>query len=272
MKLKPDFQKLRQRIAAQERRTLKSWPSVSLGSPTLDHTLPGGGLAAGALHEFLPATPGDIAALAGFSLGVLAQILRMHAGFVLLALPSFHALREGAFYPVGLTALGCDPDRLVQLRAPKSENVLWAMEEGLENPALAAVVGVLPGNDRAYDFTASRRLAMRAAASGVTALLIRSQRAPGEATAAQTRWSIAAAPSEARAWAGGRMPGLGAPQWQVELTKSKSGALGEWRVRWDDETFSFRLAAALADRAPVRGSVRASVAVSNTPRRWVAAS
>jgi len=272
MKPKTDFQKLRQRITEQERRTLESWPSVSLGAPALDHKLPGGGLAAGTLHEFLPATPGDLAALAGFSLGVLAQLLRVQTGFVLLALPGFHAFREGAFYPVGLTALGCDPDRLVQLRAPKGENVLWAMEEGLENPALAAVVGVLPNNDRAYDFTASRRLAMRAAASGVTALLIRSQRTPGNATAAQTRWRIAAAPSEEQPWAGGRMPGLGAPQWQVQLTKSKNGALGEWRVRWDDETFSFRLAAVLADRAASRAPAQPAVAVSRTPRGWAAAS
>jgi protein ImuA len=265
MKPKSDIQTLRRSIATQERGAPESWPVVSLGSGPLDQALPGRGLETGALHEFLPAAQGDLAALAGFGFGVLAQIIRIRTGFVLLAAPSYHMLREGVFFPIGLAALGCDPDRLIQVSAPKSQNILWALEEGLENPALAAVVGVLPENDRAYDFTASRRLAMRAAENGVTALLIRNQRESGiAATAAQTRWSVAAAPSVAKHWAGGRMPGLGAPQWRVQLTKSKRGALGGWRVEWDDETLSFRLAAPLADRTPV--------VASRAQRKWAAAS
>lgn len=254
---------LRRHIATGERPAADHWPSVSLGEAALDDALPGGGLATGALHEFAPAAQGGLAALAGFSLGVLEKVLRIHTGCILLAAPDYHLAREGMFYPPGLVAFGCDPNRLIGVRAPNNKNVLWALEEGLENTALAAVVGILPENDRTYDFTASRRLAMRAAKSGVTAFLLRTGRDGGVATAAQTRWSIAAAPSAAQHRKGAHMPGLGAPQWQVRLTKikgsaPKTGALGGWRVGWDDETFYFRLVAAMANRTPANMSEFAS--------------
>lgn len=271
---KADLAGLRRRFAAGGGAAPHRWPSVSLGEAAIDEALPGGGLATGALHELAPFSQGDLAALAGFSLGVLEKILRIHTGFVLLAAPDYHLAREGMFYPPGLVAFGCDPDRLIAVRAPNSKNVLWALEEGLENNALAAVVGILPENDRLYDFTASRRLVMRAVESGVTALLLRSSRDNAVTTAAQTRWSIAAAPSAAQHRRGAHLPGLGAPQWQVRLTKikgsaPKTGALGGWRVRWDDETFYFRLAAAMADRAP---AILPAFTPANAGPEWAAAS
>ncbi|MCZ6605007.1 MAG: inducible mutagenesis protein A [Alphaproteobacteria bacterium] len=247
-----DLQALRQRIAEQERGAPKIRPGVPLGATALDNALPDRGLAIGALHELLPVLHGDFAATIGFGFGLLTRIVRTRPGFVLWVLPSHQAFRQGAIYPVGLAAIGFDPDRLIQLSAPKTRNVLWALEEGLGNSALAAVIGVLPENDRIYDFTASRRLAMRAAENGVTALLIRNQPTSESATAAEMRWSVAAEPSETQRRVGQPMPGLGAPRWQIQLTKCKRGTPGRWLVEWDRETFSFRLAAPLADRTPAR--------------------
>jgi len=259
-----DLQALRRRIAEQERfvpksRTgaasgmpLSAAPSVSLGAAALDSALPGRGLTLGGLHELLPACPGDFAATVGFSLGLLTRVLQSRPGFVLWVLPGYQAFRHGRIYPVGLATAGFDPNRLIQLSAPKTQNVLWALEEGLENSALAAVVGVLPENDRIYDFTASRRLAMRAAENGVTAFLIRHRPASETATAAETRWSVTAQPSEAQHRPGQAMPGLGPPRWQIDLTKCRKGTPGRWQVQWTYETLSFRLAAPLADRTPGR--------------------
>ena len=36
---------------------------------------------------------------------------------------------------------GLDPARLVLVRAPRDAEILWAMEEGLRAPGIAAVVG-----------------------------------------------------------------------------------------------------------------------------------
>ena len=270
---KHDLQALRRHIADQGRFAPKIRPEtqagaravVSLGAAPLDTTLPDHGLAVGALHELLPAGHGDFAATIGFGFGLATRIIRSRPGYVLWVHPSHQAFRQGTLYPVGLATTGFDPDRLIQLSAPKTQGVLWALEEGLANSALAAVIGVLPENDRAYDFTASRRLAMRAAENGVAALLIRNRPTSEAATAAETRWSIAAEPSEPQHRAGQLMPGLGAPRWQLQLTKCKRGTPGRWRVEWDHETLSFRLAAPLADRTPVRAN-RA------TRQGWAAAS
>lgn len=262
MKSKRAIHQLRQSIAAKERQTAQPWPTVSFGAGAFNDTLE-----LGALHEFLPAAYGDFSAVTGFCFGVLTHILRLHEGVVLFAVPALHRFREGALYPPGLTGFGCDPDRLIQVSVKKSQNVLWTLEEGLENAAVSAVIGILPGNDRIYDFTASRRLAMRASENGATALLLRDQHDAGLSTAAETRWSIAAAPNEVRAGPGvmGR-PGFEAPQWRVRLMKSKRGAPGSWRVVWDHETLSFRLAAPLADRAPVPAYI------DQGGRAWAAAS
>ena len=264
MTRKYDLQALRRRIAEQERFApevrpkiqaeiqAKIRPVVPLGAAPLDGALPDHGLEIGALHELLPAGHGDFAATIGFGFGLVTRIIRARPGFVLWIHPSHQAFRQGALYPVGLATIGFDPDRLIQLSAPKTQNVLWALEEGLANSTLAAVIGVLPENDRMYDFTASRRLAMRAAENGVAALLIRNHPTFKTATAAETRWSVAAEPSEAQHRAGQSMPGLGPPRWRIQLTKCKRGTPGRWQVEWDHETLSFRLAAPLADRTPVR--------------------
>lgn len=247
MSRKHDLQALRRRIAALERLAPAIRPAAPLGAAA-------GGFPAietGALHEFLPAAHGDFAATLGFAFAVAAHIIRMRPGFLVWAFPSHQAFREGRIYPLGLAAIGLDPGRLIEVRAAKAQNVLWALEEGLGHPALAAMIGLLPENAGAYDFTASRRLALRAAETGVTPLLIRGRPASETATAAATRWSVAAEPSPPHNYVGYARPGLGGPCWRVSLVKSKRGISGCWGVEWDHETFSFRLSAPLADRTPL---------------------
>ncbi len=129
--------------------------------------------------------------------------------------------------------------------------MLWALEESLTGAGFAAAIGVLARDHRHYDFTASRRLSLRAAESGATALVLRIGDAGGGATAAATRWSIAARPSVPVRHPGHAMPGLGLPRWRVDLLRCKRGRPHDWLVEWDHETVRFHLAAPLADRAPV---------------------
>lgn len=261
MNRKPVLEALRQHIAARERLAPAPRPAAPLsladGLPVLE---------TGALHEVLPASAGDFAAALGFTFAAAARVARVRPGALIWAYPAHQAFREGRLYPLGLAATGLDPDRLIEVRAAKAENILWALEEALGHAGLAAAVGLLPENARGYDFTASRRLALRAAEHGVTALVLGPRTQEGIATAAATRWSVASAPSAPRSYVGQARPGLGIPRWKAALTKSRKGISGQWRVEWDHETFSFRLSAPLADRTPLR---------ADQPRvgeRWVAAS
>lgn len=255
---------LRTRIARQDRKNSHDWPIAHFGAEEIDAALPDKGLTTGTLHEFLPAGYGDFSASLGFGLGMLSRILQQRSGHVIWVRPAHQRLSQGTLYPSGLAAFGIDPDRVIHVNAPKPKNMLWALDEALTNQAVAAAIGFLAENDRTYDFTASRRLAMRAASHGATALLFTSQPGFAMATAAETRWSVKPASSQPMHRRGQPVPGLGVPRWHIRLTKCRRGGAGQWHLEWNHETLSFRLAAPLADRAPVR-------LPGHAPGQWIAA-
>jgi protein ImuA len=70
-------------------------------------------------------------------------------------------------------------------------------------------------------------------------------------SAATSRWRVAAAPAPPaepaeQRWAEGPARLVGPPRWRIELTRCRGGRPGDWLVEWD-ETYRFRLAAALRD-------------------------
>ncbi|MGH6621616.1 MAG: ImuA family protein, partial [Alphaproteobacteria bacterium] len=131
--------------------------AVPLGLAAIDDALPGGGLAAGVVHEVTGSAAG----------GFAAMLTGRFAGPVLWCVME-HARAE--LYGPGLAAFGLDTRRLVVARCPSRQDMLWAMEEGLRDPALAVVVGE---PDRAIALTASRRLQLAAETAGVTGLVLR---------------------------------------------------------------------------------------------------
>lgn len=212
---------------------------LPFGVAAIDRALPGGGLALGALHEILGqgGDEEDGAAAAGFAAGILA---RLGSG------PVLWCLKRPDLYGPGLTAHGLDPARLVLVSALRDDDILWAIEEGLRTPGLAAVVGEI-GH---LPMVAGRRLQLAAERSGVTALLLRRWHNGEEAaaererpSAALTRWRIAALPS-----ADINVPGIGLPRWRVELLRCRGGAPVAWQVEVADATGHVSLSAALADR------------------------
>ncbi len=184
---------LRERVRRIERPTAAVHGVMSLGVAAIDRALPGGGLARGALHEILGmgGDEEDGALAAAFAAGILGRLVAA-TGIVLWCLP------RPDLYGPGLAAYGLDPGRLVLVRARRDAEILWAMEEGLRAPGVAAVVGEIG----VFAAVASRRLQLAAEHSGVTALVLRRWRDGDEAArernrpnAAATRWRIAALPS-----------------------------------------------------------------------------
>jgi protein ImuA len=213
---------------------------LPFGLAAIDRALPGSGLALGAVHEILGqgGDEEDGAAAAGFIAGILA---RLGAGPVLWCLP-----RPDLHGP-GLLAHGLDPARLVLVCAKRDDELLWAMEEGLRTPGLAAVVGEIGR----LPMVAGRRLQLAAERSGVTAFVLRRWRNGAEAlaererpSAALTRWRVAALSSRDI-----NMPGIGLPRWRVELLRCRGGAPAAWEVEVADATGHVSLSAGLADRS-----------------------
>jgi protein ImuA len=234
---------LRERVRRIERSRLAIRGVLPFGVAAIDRVLPDSGLARGALHEILGAggDEEDGALAAAFAAGILGRLAG--DGTVLWCLP------RPDLYGHGLAAHGLDPAHIVLIRAPRDGEILWAMEEGLRTPGIAAVVGEV-GTLAAV---ASRRLQLAAERSGITAFLLRRWRDSGQAArernlpnAAVTRWRIAALPSQPLRGA----PGVGRPRWRVELLRCRGGEPACWEVEEADATGHVSLAAALADRPP----------------------
>lgn len=196
---------------------------ATTGHAGFDHAL-GGGLIRGRIHELHVAESGEAGSGAGFA-GVLAQRL----GGELLWLREDAAERgAGRLHAAGLVEIGFDPARLILGVLPDAADVLRCAADAIRCPALGAVVVELWGDPRPLDLTATRRLALAAEASGVTALLLRiaGHAAP---SAAQTRIGVAPAPSIALA---ANAPGQ--PAWRIELLRQRGRPDGGvWRMAWD---------------------------------------
>lgn len=180
-------------------------------APAIDALLPGGGLCRGAVHEVFAA---DAGAATGF-----AALLAGRTGGTVLWLAPARAPRP---YPPGLAAFGLDPARLLVAEA-EATDLLWAAEEALRSTALAALVvlGAAP------DLTAGRRLQLAAEAGGVLGLLLGPQPPRPRASAAHTRWRIAALPG-----APGPAHALAPPRWRIELLRARGGLPACFAATW----------------------------------------
>jgi protein ImuA len=113
---------------------------------------------------------------------------------------------------------------LIHVAAPRPEDALFALEEGLRCRDLAFVIGELSGNPRALGFTAARRLSLAVERHGVPLWLIRLD-AQRDMSSARMRWDVRSAPSAPARW---NKAAPGAPAWRAELFRSRAHASGEW--------------------------------------------
>jgi protein ImuA len=126
-----------------------------------------------------------------------------------------------------LTQAGLHHNRVIFVEADKEEDVLASLEEGLSFGGLGAVIGELVR----LPMTASRRLQLAAEKTGTIGLIVRRWRRQTEAsdfgqpTASTTRWRISVLPSEDLP-----VPGIGRPQWFIELMRVKAGECAEFAV------------------------------------------
>src|SRR5580704_3343108 len=186
----------------------------------IDRVLPGGGLALGVVHEVLGsgADEEDGAAASGFAAGIAGRI---GPGLVLWA------LKRGDLYGPGLAEHGLDPARIVRVTAPRDDDILWALEEGLRAPGSFGGIAAVVGEIGRLPMVAGRRLQLAAERSGITALVLRRWHSGAEAyaernrpSAAVTRWRVASIPSLPDPELNYE-PGIGTPRWRVELVRCR---------------------------------------------------
>lgn len=171
----------------------------------------------GAVHEvFTPSLINTGAAL-GFALGSAKSLLApARPGLFILQLNS-DTQETGLPYAPGFKLFGLEPESFVLIRTETLTELLWAMEEAIACHAVAALIADIAYPHKALDFTVSRRLALRTAASGASVFIVR-YGTGREASAARFRWNVEPALS-------GPMPfdrrAPGPPRWQVTLEKGR---------------------------------------------------
>ncbi|WP_299025763.1 hypothetical protein [uncultured Sulfitobacter sp.] len=177
----------------------------------------GADAAQGVLKDALSARPFD-AAVTAFVLACLPP----SKAPVLWVQDRASRLENGRVYGPALKGV-----RLLRVEVSHARDVLWAMEEGAACAGLSAVVGEVHGAPPVLDFTATKRLGMRAEASGVPVWLIRSGTVEG-LSAARERWRIGALPSEVHPY---NAAAPGAALWEAELFRARGRSPGTWVVR-----------------------------------------
>ena len=217
--------------------------AVPFGVPELDAALPQGGLARAALHEVAVAglDREHGAASARFAAGILARLV----GPVLWVVD--HGCTLARPFAPGLAGAGLHPDRVIYAEAGRGSTLL-VMEEGLRHRGLAGVVAEFAAP---LSLTASRRLQLAAEATCVMAVLLHRQYRAGDpdmsgATAAATRWRVAALPSGPALPYAPDVPGFAPALWRLDLTRCRGGRTGSWIMEACDASGRLGLAAPLA--------------------------
>ena len=136
-------------------------PLVSSGCTVLDQLLPAGGFRHGTLVEWL-------SQLEGSGAGTLAAIAAREAsragGAVVLM------DRQRWFYPPAAAALGIDLENVIVVRATTDQDEIWALDQSLRCPGVAAVWASL---GERIDQRHFRRWQLAAESGGSLGLLLR---------------------------------------------------------------------------------------------------
>lgn len=198
--------------------------SLRLGLGILEDAFPYGIFPAAAIHEFLCEQDEEAAACNGFLSVILARLMQNQK-------PCIWISPFPMVFPPALKAFGIHPDRIIFVRMHRDRDILWAMEEALKCNGLAAVVAEL----RELSFSQSRRLQLAVENSRITGFVLRRDGKKINTTACVARWHIHPLPSISE----DGMPGVGFPQWQVELLKIKNGQPGKWNITCTPKGFLF---------------------------------
>lgn len=249
---------LRDSIADIERKPALAQARALVREDVAGFPLPAGGL----LQEVFTDERRHAGSTLGFALAQARSLLSQRRPAVIYLQLIRQSQEMGLPYGPGLLSFGFDPDALVLVRAANMVELLWAAEEALACKAVAAVVADIAGHHKVLDFTASRRLGMRAASAGSSIFMLRYGTAR-EASAAHLRWRLTPTLSARK-----RFDPLapGAPRWRAQLEK---GVLlkqqTEWLLGWTQDGFTSldaarRHANRTAAGTPFHGAVPADLA------------
>jgi len=190
-------------------------------------------LGGGLLQEVFTDEKRNAGAILGFALGQAKGLLTPERLAVIFLQLADEGQKLGLPYGPGLLSFGLDPDALVLVRTASMHDLLWAVEEAIACRAVAGVVADIGSHSKLLDFTASRRLSLRAAATGGSIFLLRYGE-NREASAAHLRWRLSPLQSGRRRY-DAKAPGP--LRWKAHLEKGNLHRT-EFLLGWTDHGFA----------------------------------
>jgi protein ImuA len=200
------------------------------GHPGLDSAL--GSIGFGALSEIMAESPQHLPVASAFAFGLIARLPRQ--GPVFWCMSGRAGSEYGMAYAPGLAAFGIDPARVVCVTVRHSKELSFVLEEAARLSSLAAIIaeGPLPS------FTASRRLALLLAESGVPMLFLPDGKA-AQGSAAATRFVVAPLAADSNGSIDPRSPGP--PAFRVTLARNRGGRPGlSFEMVFDHASLTFK--------------------------------
>lgn len=223
-------------------------PIIEIILSPLRSAFPNSSFPTGAIHEFVTENKESSSATTGFIAGILTSLMKnsgiagQQAGTIMWIGSS------PKLFPPALKSFGIQPDRFIFVEVKKDKDILWTMDEALKCDALSAVVAEMPE----LSFTESRRLQLAVEKSRVTGFVLRTNPRRISTTACVSRWKINPTHSEPI----DGMPGIGYPQWKVELLRIRNGKPGTWELRWENGKFNEVIKSVAEDTQRTRGGSR----------------
>ena len=155
----------------------------------------------------------------------------------LLFIADPQVVREaGLAYGPGLLDFGLPSTALVHALPRRIEDALWLAEAALASRAFSTVLLEVQGNPKKFGLTESRRLSLKARATGSRLLILR-QAGEEEASSALLRLFVEPAPAAARSLVDGSLLGgsIGSSVFRITPEKSRIPGSPELILEWNSD-------------------------------------
>jgi protein ImuA len=207
---------------------------------------------AGMVHEIFTDELRNSGTVLGFALGAAQTWLKPERPVILMMQLTADSREMGVPYGPGLKSFGLDSDAVILTRTDTVTEFLWTIEEAVSSTAVAAVIADIASHQHDIDFTVSRRLVLRAAATSTSVYLVR-YGTGREASAAKYRWKVLPTPSGSPPF-DARAPG--SPRFAVTLEKGQIAGFSADRsllMDWTADGFAL-VEHGRKDGLPARGA------------------
>ena len=151
---------------------------ISTGCAALDDCLPNGGYVPGTMVEYLRTAPACGASYLAYA--AAASALKSKGGF-LVVVDTQHSV-----YPPALAMHGIDLKQVVFVRPESRADAIWATDQALRTPAVAAVIAEI----EKVDDRAARRLQLASEMGDGLGILLRSAAARRFPSWAEVQWLV----------------------------------------------------------------------------------